>query len=116
MIKNITKKTILADKIIPRSNILGKAVGLMFHKELDEDTAMIFFFKKEEIVSLHMLFVFFPIDVLYLNSEKNVVEIRENLKPFTLYSPKNKARYVIELSAGIIKKSKTVIGDRIEMN
>ena len=102
----------MTNKMIIRESILGKAVGLMFHRRLD-DTAMVFPLKKEEIVSLHMLFVFFPIDVLYLDSEKKVVKIKESLKPFTFYNPKNKAVYIIELPKGTIERTKTTINDKI---
>jgi hypothetical protein len=61
-----------------------------------------------------MFFVFYPIEVSFLNKNKIVVEIKENFMPFSCYSPKNKAQYIIELPKGTIKKSKTAIGDNIE--
>ena len=61
-----------------------------------------------------MFFVFYPIDVLFLNKNKIVVEMKENFKPFTFYTPKNKALYIIELPRGSIKNSKTKIKDKIE--
>ena len=39
-----------------------------------------------------MFFVFFPIDVLFLDKNKKVVELKENFKPFSIYFPKNKAK------------------------
>lgn len=61
-----------------------------------------------------MFFVFYPIDVIFLDSEMKIVEIKENFKPFTIYKPKKKARYVIELPKGTIARTKTIIGDIIE--
>ena len=61
-----------------------------------------------------MLFVFYPIDVLFLGKNKVVVEIKESLMPFTVYTPKNKAKYIIELPQGTIKKTKTVLRDKIK--
>ena len=83
----------------------------MFSKKTNK--ALMFDFKKEKIISLHMLFVFYPIDVLFLNKDKKVVEIKENLKPFRFYTPKKKARYVVELLNGVVKSSRTTIGDSI---
>lgn len=54
-------------------------------------------FKKEKIIPLHMLFVFYPIDILFLNKNKEIVEIKQNLKPFAFYTPKNKAKYIVEM-------------------
>ena len=61
-----------------------------------------------------MLFVFFPIDVLFLNKNKKVVDIKEDFRPFTFYASRQKAAYAVELPQGTINKSKTNIGDLIE--
>lgn len=71
----------------------SKFRGLMFSKR----KTLIFEFKEDTNVPLHMLFVFFPIDVLFLNEKKTVLEVKKNFMPFTFYSPKHKARYVIEI-------------------
>ncbi len=72
---------------------------------------LIFIFKKEKIVPLHMFFVIFPIDVLFINKNKKVVDLKESFRPFTFYTPKAKAKYVVELPKGTIKKSKTKLND-----
>jgi len=54
-------------------------------------------FPVERKVSLHMFFVFYPIDVFFLNKNKEVIEIKRNFKPFTVYHSKNKAQYIIEM-------------------
>ena len=60
-----------------------------------------------------MFFVFYPIDVLFLDKYKKVVEVKENFRPFEFYTPKNKALYTIELPQNTIKKTKTGIGNKI---
>ena len=74
---------------------------------------LIFVFDKEKIVLLHMLFVFYPIDVLFLDRNKVVVEIKERFIPFAFYTPKRKAQYIIEIPVKTIKKTKTRLGDKI---
>ena len=76
--------------------------------------AMLFTFSREKLVSLHMFFVFFPIYVLYLDKTKQIVEIAENFKPWTTYTPKAKAKYIIELPAGTVKKTNTKLNDICE--
>ena len=83
----------------------------MFSRE--RDISLIFDFEKEKIISLHMIFVFYPIDVLFLDRIKLVVDLKENFAPFTFYASKKKAMYAIELPKGTIKKSGTNVGDRI---
>ncbi len=96
----INNKTIEAEVC---NSLLSKAKGLMFSFS-SKPRPLLFIFSKEEIYSLHMLFVFFPIDVLFLDSSKRIVELKNNFLPFTFYKPKNKARYIIELPKGSITK------------
>lgn len=106
---NKTKKRIIVEKTALCRTVFKRAAGLMLSKK--ENKALIFIFSKEKIVPLHMLFVFYPIDVIFADKNKKVAEIKENFKPFTFYSPKNKAMYVVELPAGTIKKSRTEVKD-----
>jgi len=111
MIKNVSKNRILAKESKLCRSILSKTKGLMFSAK---PKPLVFTFSKEERWSLHMLFVFFPIDVLWLNKDKKVVDIRQKFRPFSLLAkPQKKARYIIELPAGAIKNSRTEIGDKI---
>ena len=48
--------------------------------------------------SVHMFFVFFSIDVYWLDSRKRVVDKRLNLKPFQIAVPRKKAKYVVEIA------------------
>jgi len=77
---------------------------------------LVFEFRKEQRVPLHMIFVFFPIDVVFLNKNMNIVEFKENFRPFTFFSPKKQASYVIELRSGIISSTNTKIGDKLELS
>ncbi|MFH2027877.1 MAG: DUF192 domain-containing protein [Nanoarchaeota archaeon] len=110
-IKNNTKNTIISDNFKICTSIISKTIGLMFSKK--NDISLIFYFRKETMIPIHMLFVFYPIDLLYLDKNKKVIEIKENLKPFSFYNPKNKAMYVIETTVYNIKKTKTTINDQI---
>ena len=108
MIKNITKNIILSKEYLECKTILQKAKGLM----LSKPKVLIFPFNKPQIVPLHMWFVFFPIDVLYLDKNKKIVEIIHNFKPFTQYRPKTPSIYIVEFPLGMIKNSD--VGDKIE--
>lgn len=77
--------------------------GLMFENEKLFDYALVFAFPFESKVNatIHMLFVFFPIDVIFLDKNKKVVDIVKGLKPFTpSCSPKKPAKFLIELPEG----------------
>ncbi len=90
-----------------------KFKGLMFEKKENFDYALVFFLKKNTKLgaSVHMLFVFFPICILYLGENKKVVE-KAVLEPWTFnYTPKKPAKYFIELPVKFSGKIK--IGDKI---
>lgn len=110
MITNKTRKTLIAERHYNFKSPISKAIGLMFSMNPKN---LVFIFKKEKIVPLHMFFVIFPIDVLFLDKNKKVVDLKENFRPFTSYTPRAKSKYVIELPKGVIKKTNTRINDTI---
>jgi uncharacterized protein len=92
-IKNLTHKAVLAKSYKHCRTLRSQARGLMFSGK----KAVVMEFDEEQIVPLHMAFVFFPIDVAFLSTKKQVVEIKSDFRPFSYYRPKKKARYIIEL-------------------
>ena len=110
MIKNVTIKKVIISKHRLCTSFFGKAFGLMFTSV--PDYGLIFVFSKEQRVALTMWFVSYPIDVLWLDSARRVVEIKKNFRPWKNYTPRKKAMYVIELPCGRIDAIKA--GDRIE--
>jgi uncharacterized membrane protein (UPF0127 family) len=113
MIRNKTRKTVICRNKKMLFSPFEKAIGLMFSRPI-KDIGYVFIFDTPRKIDLHMFFVFFPIDVLFLDAQKKVVEIKENFMPFTLYSSKNTASYFIELPSGTIKETKTREGDFIQ--
>src|SRR3989338_1708233 len=83
----------------------------MFSKPTE--AAMVLKFPKDAAISLHTYFVFFPIDILFIDGRLRIVELVQAMQPFTTYSAKNRASYVVELPAGTIKKTRTKAGDEI---
>jgi hypothetical protein len=80
---------------------LSKAVGLMFSRR----KKAVLVFENEQKVSLHSFFVFFPIKIEFLDSRKKIVE-KTVMKPFSFYTPKHKARYIIETPVPIHSHNK----------
>lgn len=107
-VRNATRKNVISESAEICSSASSKALGLMFSAG---KKSIIMEFSSEQKVPLHMVFVFFPIDVLFLDRKRKVVEIKRNFRPFSFYSPSRKAMYVIEVPAG--KAAKTKIGDSI---
>jgi uncharacterized protein len=104
LIKNKTDKKTITKKYLICTSYFSKALGLMFSKKKN----LIFTFEKEKKISLHMLFVFFPIWAVYLNKNKKVTQIKK-LSPF-ISTTSGKAKFILEL----IKKPKIKIGDILD--
>lgn len=111
--KNGTDK--ICTNIIRRKSIASMGKGLMFHRKI-KDEAHIFYLRKKRREAITMWFVFFPLDILFLDENKKIVEIKENLKPFANYVPKNKVQYVIELEKGTTNKKNIKIGQEFIFN
>ena len=115
MLYNHTRKVKISTKIVHCTNFYEQGTGLVFRtRKAVDDTAWIFSFDTPRKISLTMFLVFFSIDVIFLDKDKRVVEIKERFLPFAFYHPKHKANHCIELAQGSIKKYQIAIGDRLE--
>lgn len=94
MIINKTKNIILSKKEIICKTIFSQSRGLMFRKKHN----LVMVFNKERKISLHNFFVFFPIDVLILDQNEIIIEIKKRFQPFTFWNSKKKGKYVVELA------------------
>ncbi len=117
MLFNKTKKKKIISRVKIADSFLKRFRGLMFSGKKDFAHALVFVLEKESRfeASIHMMFVFFPIDVLWLDGKRRVVDKREFLRPFALNAtPKKPAAFIIELPAG--KANGTSIGDELAWN
>jgi uncharacterized membrane protein (UPF0127 family) len=114
MIKKVkTNKTIVQNKQFLRS-LFEQGIGLMFRFKPIEDIGYIFVMRKEIFVPITMMNVFIHLDILWVNEQKEIVAICENAKPFQLnIAPKVKAKYIIELPVGTVKKHKLDFFDKL---
>ncbi len=108
MIKNTTKRRILTGSYKICDSILSKGFGLMFRPK---PSCLVFQYDKEVNVGLHMWFVFFPIEVIWLDSNLKVVHMLKDFKPFSSYNPKTLAKFVVELPVGSLHD--TEVGDQL---
>jgi uncharacterized protein len=64
---------------------------------------------------VHTFAMRFPIDVVYLNEDKTVVHLEQDLKPWRVAAVRMQAASVIELPCNILHSTGTSIGDEIEI-
>jgi uncharacterized membrane protein (UPF0127 family) len=99
------KNKIIASKIVYCDNLVRQGTGLMFRsKNSVKNCAWIFRFKRPRHVTITMFFVFFPIDIIFLDANKKIIELKKDFKPFRNYTSKTKMVSFIELESGVIEK------------
>ncbi len=64
---------------------------------------------------VHTIGMLFPIDLIYLDKDKQVVHVEEYVRPFRISKVSLKTKSVIELPPYTIYRTGTQIGDTIEI-
>lgn len=108
-VTNVTRGKILADRAEEARTFRARLVGLMGRRELRMGGGL-------HIVpcnSIHMLFMRFPIDALFLDRDGKIVRLFPALAPWRVTSLYRQAHSVLELPAGVAAASGTQLGDRL---
>jgi uncharacterized membrane protein (UPF0127 family) len=92
--------------------------GLMDRFSLPENAGMLFIFQEEEPRSFWMKNTYISLDIIYINSEKEIVSIQKYTQPQTTTSiPSEKpAMYVLEVNAGFADQFGVSPGDKIDFS
>lgn len=94
--------------------------GLMYQEKLDENKGMLFIFDKEGIYSFWMKNTLIPLDIIWLDENKEVVFMEKNAQPCQnecpAIKPDTKAKYVLEINSGLANKINLKINDKLIFN
>src|SRR3989344_360628 len=91
--------------------------GVMFVKSLPEKKGMLFIFPESGKHSFWMKNTLIPLDMVWINSNKEIVFIRGNAQPCLANEvcvgivPNQDAKYVLELKAGSVDRIGLQVGD-----
>ena len=107
---NKTQNILIAEQAFLADNFWSRMKGLLGRKKLSDGEALII----TKCQSIHMFFMRFSIDAIFVNKEHRVVGLVENIQPFRLSRFFFGSSYVIELKSGTIAVTKTFIGDQLE--
>ena len=94
------------------------AKGLMFVKEMPKNRGMLFDFNGYKNVSMWMKNTYIPLDMLFIDCKRKIVDIFENAKPLSLdiIKPRGKVCYVLEINGGEAKAHDIHIGDAVKIS
>lgn len=102
----------IAHSVVKADNFRTRMVGLLDRKQLNAGEALII----TQCNSIHMFFMRFSIDAIFVDKADKVVGLVQNIKPFMLSPIFFKASYVIEIPAGLINQTGTSKGDVISFS
>jgi uncharacterized protein len=89
--------------------------GLSGKESMKENRGMLFKFEQEEYWSIWMKDMLFSLDIIWLDQNLVVVDLKENVSPETYpssFSPQKPAKYVLEINAGLCEKYQIKINDQ----
>lgn len=113
---NRTRGTVLCARLEEAAGTAGKSRGLLGREALEPQCGMLFRAGRlEPFMLMHMFFMRFPIDIVFLDRRGRVLKVNPELRPWRLSSVALGARAALELEAGAAARSATVIGDEIEL-
>lgn len=89
--------------------------GLMYRRTLKQDRGMLFIFPDEEERSFWMKNTLISLDIMYLNTNKEIVSISENTPPKSEESIWSElpAKYVLEVNAGFVGQYQIQVGNKM---
>lgn len=94
-------------------------IGLMNRRNMDKEKGMVFIFPEESMQAFWMKNTYIPLDIIFLDSNQEVVNIEKNAVPLNetnRYRSISPARYVIELNAGVSDKYNIKPGDTVSFS
>ena len=96
-------------------NDYERQLGLMNRQSIEEMQGMLFIFPQERYQSFWMLNTLFSLDIIFVNSSKEIVTIHKYTTPLSeqSYPSTAPAIYVVEVNAGFCDRHNIKLGDKI---
>jgi uncharacterized membrane protein (UPF0127 family) len=110
---NNTRETFVATEATLADSYLRRLIGLLGKTRRWARLGAGLWIKPSR--GVHTIGMLFPIDLIFLGKENVVVGVEEHLRPFRISKVSFKATSVLELPPHTLYRSKTQIGDRLEI-
>jgi uncharacterized membrane protein (UPF0127 family) len=110
-IENVTRGTTVADRVLVARSIRDRTVGLLGRDSLAADEGLWI----ERSPSIHMFFMRFAIDAVFVDADRRVTKVVPDLKPWRVVWWAPGARDCLELPVGAAARSDTRRGDELRI-
>jgi len=108
-IDNTTRGTVIAERCRVASSAIDRSVGLLRTPEVLPGEGLLI----ERSPSIHMFFMRYPIDVVFIDKSHRVTKVVSRLRPWRVVLWARGARDCIELRAGALAGTGTRPGDEL---
>jgi uncharacterized membrane protein (UPF0127 family) len=110
-VANLTRGTSVAERCRVAHTLGERTVGLLATPVLSAGEGLLI----ERTQSIHMFFMRYPIDVVFVDRDGQVTQTVGRLRPWRVVWWARGARDCLELPVGALEASGTVPGDRLGM-
>ena len=110
-VENVTRGTVLGDRIRVARSTLDRTVGLLRTPALAPSEGLWI----ERSPSIHMFFMPYAIDAIFVADNGRVTKVVAGLKPWRVVWWARGARDCLELPVGAAAASGTQVGDRLQL-
>ena len=108
-VDNLTRGTLVADRCRVAASLRDRTVGLLATPSLAAGEGLLI----ERTQSIHMFFMRYPIDVIFLDRDARVTRTVAALRPWRVVWWARGARDCLELPVGALAASGTLAGDQL---
>lgn len=117
---NVTVKTLNIDAEVAATSNQRKK-GLSKREEMPFNQGMLFVFENPGQFGIWMKDMKFALDIIWLDTDKKIVDLVANVPPetgkkdkdLTIYKPSTDAKYILEINAGLVQLHDLQIGDQV---
>ena len=111
VVENVTRQSVVGARIRVARSVVDRTVGLLRTPELNPGEGLWI----ERSPSIHMFFMRYPIDAVFISKDSRVTKVVQNLKPWRVVWWAPGARDCLELRAGAAAASGTQVGDELRL-
>lgn len=111
IVTNLSRGTAVGDRIRLARSLKDRTVGLLRTPELQPGEGLWI----ERSPSIHMFFMRYAIDAVFVAADGRVTKIVPNLKPWRVVWWAPGARDCLELPVGAVAASGTEVGDQLQL-
>jgi uncharacterized membrane protein (UPF0127 family) len=108
-ITNRTRRTLLGSQVRMADSWLGRLRGFLGRPEPTRGEGILLL----PCNAIHTFGMTFDLDVLFLDAEGKVLELRRSIPPWRIAGRVSGGRYVLEVPVGTIDASGTQVGDEL---